>query len=147
MVRILKLKGGKILDKGVANTMYSDFNDSLNVYTSIIDDYDTLGISVMDLLSRNETRLHMRNNNITLANDIRKILYDNNFEVAVKPVKTLSTTSYGNSTILRVKNVNSDFSAGYRNATGISDEPVVLSRGIHSNLFSWQDFDDFVGVN
>ncbi|MBI2140888.1 hypothetical protein HYU16_00540 [Candidatus Woesearchaeota archaeon] len=109
-------------------------------FTVYVDDYDTLGISVMDLMTRNETKLHMRNNNITLANDVRKILFDNNFEVAVKPVKTLSSTSYGNSTILRVKNVNSDFSANYRNATGISDKPVVLSRGIHSNLFSWQDF-------
>ncbi|MBI2140886.1 hypothetical protein HYU16_00530 [Candidatus Woesearchaeota archaeon] len=123
-----------------ARNIFLDKGTNSKSYTVFIDDYDSLGISVMDLMSRNETKLHMRNNNISLANAVRKILYDNNFEVAVKPVKTLSNTSYGNSTVLRVKNVNSDFSSDYRNATGISDKPVVLSRGIHSNLFSWQDF-------
>jgi hypothetical protein len=60
--------------------------------------------------------------------------------VAVKPVMTRETTSYGENTTLRVKNVNSDFSDNYIDAVGISDKSVVLSRGIHSNLFSWQDF-------
>ncbi|MBI2549645.1 hypothetical protein HYV83_00500 [Candidatus Woesearchaeota archaeon] len=123
-----------------ARSIFLDKGTNSKSYTVFIDDYDSLGISVMDLMTRNETKLHLKNNNITLANDVRKILFDNNFEVAVKPVKTLSTTSYGNSTILRVKNVNSDFSRGYRDVAGISDKPVVLSRGIHSNLFSWQDF-------
>ncbi len=118
------------LDKGA----YSRY------YTSYVDDYDTLGVSVMDLMHNNESQTYFRKNSSGFSNVVRKILYDNNFEVAVKPIKTLSTTSYGNSTILRVKNVNSDFSSDYKDAFGISDKPVVLSRGIHSNLFSWQDF-------
>ncbi len=123
-----------------ARSIFLDKGAYSRSYTSCVDDYDTLGISVMDLLSRNETKQHMKNNNIILANDVRKILFDNNFEVAVKPVKTLSNTSYGNSTELRIKNVNSDFSSDYVDVFGISDKPVVLSRGIHSNLLSWQDF-------
>lgn len=123
-----------------ARSIFLDKGALSHSYTSCVDDFDTLGISVMDLMSGNETKQHLRNNNITLANDVRKILFDNNFEVAVKKVKTLSSTSYGNSTEIRIKNVNSDFSSDYVDAFGISDKPVVLSRGIHSNLFSWQDF-------
>ncbi|MBI2549641.1 hypothetical protein HYV83_00480 [Candidatus Woesearchaeota archaeon] len=121
-----------------ARSIFLDKGTSSKSYTVFIDDYDSLGISVMDLMSRNETKKHMKNNNITLANDVRKILYDNNFEVAVKPVKTLSTTSYGNSSILRVKNVNTDFSVSYKDAVGISNFPVVFSGGLFSHLTAWE---------
>ena len=45
-------------------------------------------------------------------------LSDNNFEVSIKPVKTLPGTSYGLSTRLRVKNLNSDFSQDYQDTFG-----------------------------
>lgn len=123
-----------------ARSIFLDKGAYSRYYTSYIDDYDVLGVSVMDLMHNNESQAYFRQNSSGFRDKVvRRILYDNNFEVAVKPVKTLNTTSYGNSTILRVKNVNSDFSQGYMDAVGISDKPVVLSRGIHSNLFSWQD--------
>ncbi|MBI2549643.1 hypothetical protein HYV83_00490 [Candidatus Woesearchaeota archaeon] len=121
-----------------ARNIFLDKGTGSKSYTVYIDDFDSLGISVMDLMSRNETKLHLKNNNITLANDVRKILFDNNFEVAVKPVKTLSTTSYNNYSILRVKNVNSDFSVSYKDAVGISNFPVVFSGGLFSNLIAWE---------
>ncbi|MBI2140885.1 hypothetical protein HYU16_00525 [Candidatus Woesearchaeota archaeon] len=81
-----------------ARSIFLDKGTNSASRTVYIDDFDTLGISMMDLMSRNETKIHLRNNNISLANAVRKILFDNNFEVAVKPVKTLSNTSYGDYT-------------------------------------------------
>ena len=45
---------------------------------------------------------------------IEKILLDNNYEIAIKTVQTLDTTSYGQNTTLRLKNLNSDFSPTLR---------------------------------
>ncbi len=121
-----------------ARSIFLDKGAYSRSYTSCVDDYDTLGISVMDLMHNNESQTYFRRNSSGFGSVVRKILFDNNFEVAVKPVKTLSTTSYGNSTILRVKNVNSDFSASYKDAVGISNSPVVFSGGLFSHLTAWE---------
>lgn len=126
--------------KRMINARNIFLNKDTDSYTSYIDDYDTLGISVYDQMHTPEATTHHNKNDEQLKDNIKKILYDNNFEVAVRPVVTRETTSYGSNTTLRVKNVNSDFSSDYKNATGISNVPVVISRGIHSNLLSWQDF-------
>jgi len=118
----------------LAKGAYDDY------YESYIDNYDTLGLSVMDMMHNNESQTYFYKNNSQLRENVEKILFDNNFEVSVKPVKTLNTTSYGESTLLRVKHVNSDFSDDYRDAVGVSDKPVVMSGGIFSNLVTWQNF-------
>ena len=114
---------------------------------SYIDDYDTLGISVMDLMHNAESGTYFNQNSDGLKKVVEKILFDNNFEVSVKPVKTLNTTSYGQETILRVKNVNSDFSDDYRDAIGTGTDPVVFSGGIFSNLETWEGETSTFGFN
>ena len=110
-----------------------------DTYVSYVDDFDTLGIGVFDLMHNSESDTYFLKNNGQFRSNVEKILYDNNFEVAVKPVVTKEGTSYGSNTTLRVKNVNSDFSQGYRDAVGVSSVPVVFSGGIFSNLFSWEE--------
>ncbi len=61
-------------------------------------------------------------------------MFDNNFEVSVKPVRTTDDTQ------LRIKHLNSDFSQKYKDALGVSDTPVVMSGGIFSNLDTYESF-------
>ena len=60
---------------------------------------------------------------------------DNNFEVEIKTVK-----SYNDNTTLRLKNINTDFSENFKDAVIGNLKPVVLARGLWSNLFEWEDF-------
>ena len=101
----------------------------------IIDDFDTTGIKVMDIMHNPENHQYYRQNNAKFADVITKILNDNNFEIAIKTVKTTN-----DNTTLRMKHVNSDFSVNYTDAVGSSSKPVVLARGLWSNLLTWLDF-------
>lgn len=112
---------------------------------SIIDDVDTLGISVFDQLHTPESQEYFYDNSQILANKVWKILTDNNFEVAIKPVVTSSNTSYGYNTTLRVKNVNSDYSNDYKDAVNNNSKPVVFSGGIFSHLETWEE-KSFFGI-
>lgn len=69
------------------------------------------------------------------ANVVDRILNNNNFEVAIRTVRTLN-----DNTTLRLKNINSDFSTNFTDAVVGNNRPVVLARGLWSNLLSWQDF-------
>ena len=106
----------------------------------IIDNYDKSGLQVNDLLSKDRLGNHIEKNDEVLRKAVENIYYDNNLEVAIKPVKILSNTSYGKQTQLRTKNLNSDFSKKYKDAIGISNTPVVMAGGIYSNLNSYEDF-------
>jgi len=96
----------------------------------IIDNYDKLGLQVNDLISKDRLGNHIQSNDEVLKRAVEDILYDNNIEVAIKPVKTLTSTSYGRQTELRIKNLNSDFSKAYKDAFSINDTPVVMAGGI-----------------
>jgi len=108
--------------------------------TKVIDDFDSIGISVADLL-RNPSNFpyYTKRNSEQFSRVAERILSNNNFEVAIKTIKTLNTTSYNESSILRLKNVNSDFSQNYKEAISKGTKPVVMSGGIFSNLVSWED--------
>ncbi len=108
-------------------------------YESYITDYDSLGIGVADHLHNAQAQSYYRQNNSGFQNVVRNILFDNNFEVSIMTVKTLNTTSYNQSTILRVKHVSTDFSDGYMSALNINNSvPIVFSGGIFSNLETWE---------
>ena len=106
----------------------------------IIDDFDVNGISVADLL-RNPSNFpyYTQRNSEQFSRVVERILNNNNFEVAIKTIKTLNTTSYNEPSILRLKNVNSDFSQNYKEVISKGIKPVVMSGGIFSNLVSWED--------
>lgn len=103
---------------------------------SVIEDTDVLGISVADLL-RNPSNFpyYEKRGTIMFANVVERVLKDNNFEIDIKTVK-----SYNDNTTLRLKNINTDFSNDFKDAVIGNIKPVVLARGLWSNLFEWEDF-------
>ncbi len=102
----------------------------------VIDNNDIAGISVADLL-RNPSNYPYYNqrSSATFANVVERILNDNNFEIAIRTVK-----SYNDNTTLRLKNINTDFSANFTDAVVGNNRPVVLARGLWNNLLSWDGF-------
>ncbi len=107
----------------------------LNSHTSIIEDTDTLGISVFDLMHNEENKdkfINQRNSKFQKV--VESILEDNNFEIAIKTVRTVN-----DNTTLRVKNLKSDFSADFRDAIVNDTRPIVFSGGLWNNLFYWEN--------
>jgi hypothetical protein len=101
----------------------------------LMDKYDRLALGVNNLL-----RGFTDYSSSQFLSVVNKILFDNAYDVAIRTVKTLDTTSYGESTLLRLKNINSDYSDDFKDAISESDKPVVLARGLWSNLFTWENF-------
>jgi len=101
----------------------------------VLDKYDTLALGVNDLL-----RSFINYSSANFLKVVDNILFDNSYDISIRTVKTLNQTSYGNSTILRLKNVNSDYGEDFKDAITEHENPVVLSHGIHSDLLSWEDF-------
>ena len=100
-----------------------------------LDDYDTLAISVFDLMHRNESVSDYDKDTQGFKDVVQNILNDNNYEISIKTVKTTN-----DNTTLRLKHLNSDYSPSYKDAVVVDNSPVVLSHGMHSNLFTWNDF-------
>ena len=102
----------------------------------VIDNNDIAGISVADLL-RNPSNYPYYNqrNSVGFANVVERVLNNNNFEIAIKTVKT-----YNDNTTLRLKNVNSDFSINFKDTIVGNARPIVLARGLWSNLLTWNEF-------
>lgn len=119
-----------------AASMYFNTVTSLDKPLIILDQYDLTGISVYDLLHNEENGPYYTNKSSpNFENAVRNVLYDNNFDVAIKTVKTIN-----DNTTLRMKHSNSAFSSLYKDAVLTSQQPVVLAHGIHSNLYTWDDF-------
>ena len=95
----------------------------------------TLAISVFDLMHRNESVSDYDKDTQEFKDIVQNILNDNNYEISIKTVKTTN-----DNTTLRLKHVNSDYSPSYKDAVVVDNSPVVLSHGMHSNLFTWNDF-------
>ncbi len=112
------------------------FNNLNKDKVSVIEDTDVAGISVADLL-RNPSNwpYYDKRGTIMFANVVSRILNNNNFEIDIRTVKT-----YNDNTTLRLKNINSDFSDDFKDAVVGNTKPVVLARGLWSNLFTWEDF-------
>lgn len=119
----------------------TESSSSYNERTAIIDNFDVTGLSVMDLFHNVENKQFYNNrgsNNFKAV--VERILNDNNFELAIKIVKTTDGTSYGQNTTLRLKNVNTDYSANFKDAIIKNSRPIVLARGLWSNLITWESF-------
>ncbi len=103
---------------------------------SVIEDTDVAGIAVTDLL-RNPSSFpyYEKRGTIMFANVVDRVLNDNSFEVDIKTVK-----STNDNTTLRLKNINTDFSDNFKDVVIGNSKPVVLARGLWSNLFGWEDF-------
>lgn len=109
-------------------------------FTDIIDDYDKLGIQTMDLLSKDRLGNHLSANDEVLRSAVEDIYYGNNMEVSIKPVRIETGSSNFEPFQMRVKNLNTDYSQAYKDAFGISANPIVMSGGIFSDITSFEDF-------
>ncbi|NQZ85743.1 MAG: hypothetical protein HRU03_08545 [Nanoarchaeales archaeon] len=118
----------------------NDWVYSSRDHTDIIDNYDKLGLSVMDFINYDRLGENLYNNNEVLANAVYDVLYDNNIETKFKTVKTLNLTSYGKHTQLRTKNLNIDYSEGFNDAFNLNKSPVVMAGGIYSNIDAFDEF-------
>ena len=109
-----------------------------NERTVVIDDFDVTGLSVMDLFHNQENKQFYGNGYRGTENFkdvVTKILSDNNFEIAIKTVKTTN-----DNTTLRLKNINTDYSSNFKDAIVNNSKPVVFAGGLFSDLFRWEDF-------
>jgi len=100
---------------------------------SVLDQCDTTLLSSIDLLKTKANNTLPNTAQYKFVTD--KFLNNNNYEQTILTVKTTN-----DNTTLRLKHANTDFSLGYQDAVLNSSQPVVLSRGIHNNLFSWDSF-------
>ena len=108
----------------------------------ILDRYDSIGLSVMDLFHNQDNQPYYQykyKQNTNFKNVVDKILNDNAYEIAIKTVQTTSGTSYGQNTTLRLKSLNSDHSLNFKDAVLNNTKPVVMSGGIFSDLFTFED--------
>ena len=81
-----------------------------------------------------ENEPYYRDNTVEFGDIVRGVLNGNTQDVAVRLIETTNTES----TTLRIKNVNSDFSENYKDAVIENNRPVVMSGGIFSNLEAWE---------
>ncbi len=107
-------------------------------YEVVIDKYNLVGLSVMDLMHNNENHPYYNQKTDAFKQIVEDILLDNNFEIAIKTVQSLDTTSYGKNTTLRIKHINSDFSTTFRDAITNDTRPIVFSGGLFNDLFYWE---------
>jgi len=109
---------------------------SYNERTAIIDDFDVTGLSVMDLFHNQENKeVYNDRPSNNFKDVVERILTDNNFEISIKTVRTTN-----DNTTLRMKNVNTDYSSDFKDAIVKNSKPVVLARGVFSNLLTWNNF-------
>jgi len=81
-----------------------------------------------------ENEPYYRDNTVEFGDIVRGVLNGNTQDVAIRLVET---TNSPDEVMLRIKNVNSDFSEDYVDAVLNSPKPVVMSGGIFSNLETW----------
>lgn len=133
-----------------ARSVFFSFLDSIheprvNKNLVIVDDYDINAIGVFDLMHNNESASYFGakdTNADKFAEIVTDILNDNNFEISIKTVKTVN-----DNTTLRLKHANTGYSRDFQDAAVGNPQPVVLSHGIHSDLFTWNDFAEKLAKN
>ena len=108
----------------------------------ILDNYDLTGLKVMDLMHNPENSPYFNKKSAEFGQVIEDILNDNNFEIAIKTVRTRN-----DNTTLRIKNANSDLSETFRDVVVKNAQPVVMAQGLHSDLFKWENFANEIAQN
>ena len=95
--------------------------------------YDFDAYSVWDIMHQSTNEDAYGQNSDTFAAIVDQLLNDESYEESIRYV-----TESKNNTQLRIKHVASGLSTSLQNA--VSETPVVLSRGLWSNLLTWEEF-------
>src|SRR3989344_9477506 len=109
------------------------FSKSSTDRVDYISEEDLEGLFVFDYLHTDENQAKYRKNNANFAKVVENGLNSDVSTIAIKRVLT-----YNDNTSLRIKHVNAELSPKYKNFS--NPQPIVLQRGIHSNLFTWEGF-------
>ena len=120
------------LRKLVANQQWY-FSKSTPERVDYVAQEDLDGLFVFDYLHTNDNQPKYRLNNANFARVVDNVLNSNVYNLAIKRVLTTN-----DNTSLRIKHVNAELSPKFRNFT--NPGPVVLARGVWSNLFTWEKF-------
>jgi|GEM_PF-1826977 len=101
-----------------------------------VDDENQNGLKVYDYLNNDANKAHYKENSDEFKRIVGNALNDEMFSTTDRTVVTFDGVS------LRLRNLRANFSndfVQYLNSSGVPTEiPVVLARGIHSNLTSWE---------
>lgn len=97
-----------------------------------LDETNIEAISVFDYMHTDENDGFYRRNNQDFAEVANNVLTRQTFNLAIKRVLTTN-----DKTALRLKNINQELSPKFKEF--VNKRPVVLSRGIWSNLFTWEE--------
>ncbi|MEK6943668.1 MAG: S8 family peptidase, partial [Nanoarchaeota archaeon] len=120
------------LRKLVDNREYY-FSKNVNEKVDYISEESLDGIFVFDYLHTDENQPKYRKNDNNFANVVLNVL---NSDVSTLSIKRVLTTN--DNTSLRLKHINAELSPKFQQFA--NPQPVVLARGLWSNLFSWEKF-------
>ena len=120
------------LRKLVFNSQFY-FSKSVNEKIDYVSEEDLDGLFVFDYLHTDENQAAYRKNNANFGKVVENVLNSNVYSLAIKRVLTTN-----DNTSLRMKHINAELSPKFREFS--NPEPVVLQRGIHSDLFTWEGF-------
>ena len=118
------------LRKLVANQQWY-FSKSTSEKVDYIAEEDLDGLFVFDYLHTDENQAKYRKNNNNFAKVIDNVLNSNIYNLAIKRVLTTN-----DNTSLRIKHINAEL--GPKFLQFANPQPVVLARGVWSNLFTWE---------
>ncbi|MBS3105414.1 S8 family serine peptidase [Candidatus Woesearchaeota archaeon] len=107
------------------------FSKSGNDRVDYVSEENLGGLFVFDYLHTDENQAKYRKNNANFAKVVENVL---NSDVSTLAIKRVLTTN--DNTSLRIKHINAELGPKFREF--INPQPVVLARGLWSNLFTWE---------
>ena len=109
------------------------FSKSSTDRVDYVSEEDLGGLFVFDYLHTDENQAKYRKNNANFAKVVENVL---NSDVSTLAIKRVLTTN--DNTSLRIKHINAELGPKFREFA--NTQPVVLARGLWSNLFTWEKF-------
>src|SRR3989338_2119846 len=109
------------------------FSKSVSERIDYVSEEDLGGLFVFDYLHTDENQAKYRKNNANFAKVVENVL---NSDVSTLAIKRVLTTN--DNTSLRIKHINAELGPKFREFA--NTQPVVLARGLWSNLFTWERF-------
>ena len=109
------------------------FSKAVTERIDYISEEDLDGLFVFDYLHTDENQAKYRKNNANFAKVVENVL---NSDVSTLAIKRVLTTN--DNTSLRIKHINAELSPKFQQFS--NSQPVVLARGLWSNLFTWERF-------
>ncbi|MCD4771679.1 hypothetical protein K8R30_04685 [archaeon] len=123
----------------VRRNLFLNENTLGNFYPPVyLGEEDIDAISVFDYFHTDENQGAYKTDILSFANAVDSALRKKTFNLAIKRVMTNNDVA-GDRVALRLKHINSEMSPEFREYNEI-ERPVVLARGLWSNLFTWEDF-------